>query len=79
VVGRDPRRGIVIPLFAPPAGMSAAAVRYIATMNFDDRVFTAAIVGLGVNGHLKLKGHGDSGVITHVKGTKPLDAASRRW
>ena len=28
-VGRDPRRGTVIPLFAPPDGMSAAAVRYV--------------------------------------------------
>ena len=76
-VGRDPRRGIVIPLFAPPEGMSAAAVRYVETMNFDDRVFTAAIVGLGVNGHLKLKGNGEAGVISHVKGTKPLDAAEQ--
>ncbi len=77
LVGRDPRRGIVIPLFAPPQGMSAAAVRYVETMNFDERVFTAAIIGLGVNGHLKLKGSGDAGVISHVKGTKPLDVAEQ--
>ena len=54
LVGRDPRRGTIIPLFAPPAGMSAAAVRFVEEMSFDDRVFAAAIVGLGVNGHLKL-------------------------
>ena len=28
-VGRDPPRGTIIPLFAPPDGMSAAAVRYV--------------------------------------------------
>ena len=38
----------------PPEGMSAAAVRFVDEMGFDDRVFTAAIVGLGVNGHLRL-------------------------
>lgn len=77
LVGRDPRRGIIIPLFAPPQGMSAAAVRYVENMNFDNRVFTAAIIGLGVNGRLKLRGHGGSGTITHVNGTKPLDAAEQ--
>ena len=60
LVGRDPPRwGTIIPLFAPPAGMSAVggALRP-QDMTFDDRVFTAAIVGLGVNGHLKLVDRG---------------------
>jgi uncharacterized membrane protein YgcG len=52
--GRDPSRGTVIPLFGPPENMSAAAVRYVQRMDFDDRCFTAAIVDLGVHGHLKL-------------------------
>jgi len=75
--GRDPPRGTIIPLFAPPEGMSAAAVRYVENMNFDNRVFTAAIVGLGVNGHLKLSGTGIAGVIHHDSGHKPLDAAEQ--
>jgi uncharacterized membrane protein YgcG len=52
--GRDPSRGTIIPLFAPPDNMSAAAVRYVRRMDFDERCFTAAIVDLGVHGHLKL-------------------------
>jgi hypothetical protein len=48
VVGRDPPRGTIIPLFAPPDGMSAAAVRYVGNMGFDDKCFTAAIIDLGV-------------------------------
>ncbi|MBV9238253.1 MAG: DUF2207 domain-containing protein [Xanthobacteraceae bacterium] len=52
--GRDPSRGTIIPLFAPPENMSAAAVRYVRRMDFDERCFTAAIVDLGVHGHLKL-------------------------
>ena len=79
LVGRDPRRGTIIPLFAPPKGMSAAAVRFVNEMGFDDRVFTAAIVGLGVNGHLKLVDRGDGDQeVHHLKGTQPIDAAEQR-
>jgi uncharacterized membrane protein YgcG len=52
--GRDPSRGTIVPLFAPPDGMTAAAVRYVRRMGFDDRTFTAAILDLAVHGHLKL-------------------------
>jgi uncharacterized membrane protein YgcG len=52
--GRDPSRGTIIPLFAPPDNMSAAAVRYLRRMDFDDRCFTAAVLDLAVHGHLKL-------------------------
>ena len=53
-VGRDPPRGTIIPLFGPPDGMSAAAVRFVRDMGFDNRCYTAAILELAVNGHLKL-------------------------
>lgn len=53
-VGRDPQRGAIIPLFGPPKGMSPAVVRYVSRMGMDDKVLTAAIVDLGVQGHLKL-------------------------
>jgi uncharacterized membrane protein YgcG len=76
-VGRDPRRGTVIPIYAPPEGMSAAAVRYVDTMICDNRCFAAAIIGLGVNGHIKLTGAGGDGEIKHVKSDKPLDAAEK--
>ena len=36
------RRGTIIPLFGPPDGMSAAAVRYVDQMGFDNSAFTAA-------------------------------------
>jgi len=53
-VGRDPNRGTIIPLFGPPDGMSAAAVRYVTQMGYDQRAFTAALIELGVRGHLKM-------------------------
>jgi uncharacterized membrane protein YgcG len=57
--------------------MSAAAVRYVAEMGFDDRVFAAAIIGLGVNGRLKLVDRGGDKELRHVKGDRPLDAAEQ--
>ena len=77
LVGRDPARGTIIPLFAPPAGMSAAAVRFVEDMTFDDRVFTAAIVGLGVNGHLKLVDRAGEQELHQIKGTRPIDTAEQ--
>jgi uncharacterized membrane protein YgcG len=52
-LGFGPRRGVVIPLFAPPEGLSAAAMRYVRRMEFDDKTFTAALLELAVNRHLK--------------------------
>jgi uncharacterized membrane protein YgcG len=53
-VGCDPRAGTIVPLFGPPKGMSPAAVRYVARMGMDDKAFTAAMIELGVQGHIKL-------------------------
>jgi uncharacterized membrane protein YgcG len=76
-VGRDPARGTIIPLFAPPAGMSAAAVRYVDRMGFDDRCFAAAIVDLGVNGHLKMTGSGGNTLLERRDGGREIARAER--
>jgi hypothetical protein len=73
-VGRDPPRGTIIPEFGPPQNMSAAAVRFVRRMGFDDRAFTAAIIDLGVAGHVKLTGDGRETVIESRDGGKPIGA-----
>ena len=52
--GRDPRPGTVVPLFSPPDDLSPAAMRYIWKMGTDNRAFAAALVDLGVKGHVRL-------------------------
>ncbi len=52
--GRDPKAGTLVPIFVPPDGLSAAAMRYITKMSADSRAFAAALVELGVGGHLRL-------------------------
>jgi uncharacterized membrane protein YgcG len=73
-VGHDPQRGTIVPLFGPPQGMSPAAVRYVSRMGMDDRAFTAAIVDLGVQGHIKLKEKKVGLQIVPCTGGKPLGA-----
>jgi hypothetical protein len=76
-VGRDPPAGTIIPLFGPPDGMSAAAVRYVERMAYDARCFTAAIIDLGVSGHLRLTGSGEETVLWRLDGGKPIGPAER--
>ena len=54
-VGRDPKRGIVIPLFHPPEGVSPALANYIHNWGLSRekwRAFTAAVLSLAVKGLL---------------------------
>ena len=52
--GRDPRKGVIIPRFKPPGGLTPAGCSYISRMSFNRDAFAAAIVSLGVKGHLKI-------------------------
>jgi uncharacterized membrane protein YgcG len=52
--GRDPRAGTVVPIFSPPDGLSPAGMRYVTKMGSDNRVFAAALVDMGVKGHIRL-------------------------
>ncbi len=52
-VGRDPKKGTIIPLFHPPKGFSPALIHYIHRMGWEKSgwtAFTAAIFDLGVKG-----------------------------
>ncbi len=54
-VGRDPEKGVIIPRYRPPEGLSPAACRYVRDMGFRRQAFTAAVVSLGVKGHLGIE------------------------
>jgi len=53
-VGRDPEKGVVIPLFEPPDNLSPAAMRYIMEMGFDNKAFASAVINLAVKGYLTI-------------------------
>lgn len=54
MVGRDPRAGTIVPLYEPQDNLSAAGMRFLERMGFDDKVFTAAILGLAAKGYLTI-------------------------
>jgi uncharacterized membrane protein YgcG len=57
--GRDPERGVIVPLFAPPKDFSAAAVRFVHRMGYDRKSFAAALIAMAVKGYLKItEAHG---------------------
>jgi len=77
-VGRDPPRGTIIPLFAPPQGLSPAAARYLRRMAFDSTVFAATIVNLAVHGCLRIEDAPDAFRLQRLDGkTEDLDPLER--
>lgn len=52
--GRDPEKGVIIPLFKPPPGLTPAGCSYILNMSFGKQTFAAAVVSLGVKGYLEI-------------------------
>ncbi len=52
--GRNPPKGTIIPLFAPPRGVSPSAVRYIMNMGYDNKCFSAAIINMAVKGYFTI-------------------------
>jgi uncharacterized membrane protein YgcG len=65
-IGRDPRKGVIIPRFKPPMGLTPAGCSYIRKMSFDKQAFSAAIVSLGVKGYLEIHEDDDDFALHHV-------------
>jgi hypothetical protein len=54
-VGRDPQRGVIMPLYEPPAELSPAAMRYLVRMGFDNKTFATAVLDMAVRGYITIK------------------------
>jgi uncharacterized membrane protein YgcG len=54
-VGRDPAKGVTVPLYESPGGLSPASLRYLSRMRYDDRCFAAAVLQLAVKGWLTIE------------------------
>jgi len=53
-VGRDPKPGVIIARYEPPADQPAAALRYMRKMAYDTRCFSAGVLELAVAGVLRI-------------------------
>ncbi len=53
--GRDPARGIIMPIYSPPDNLSPASMRFMAEMGYDDKAFAAALIDMAVKGFLSIR------------------------
>ncbi len=74
--GRDPGKGVIIPRFKPPRGLSAAGCRYIMDMSLKNDAFTAAIISLGVKGYLKIDEKNDDFILYRRENPKTETATT---
>ncbi len=70
-VGKDPAKGVIIPQFKPPDGISPAAARFIREMGYDHKCFAAGIIDMAVNGTLKIHQKGRTFTIERVSPPAP--------
>ncbi|MBV9990309.1 MAG: DUF2207 domain-containing protein [Alphaproteobacteria bacterium] len=64
--GRDPRRGVVIPLFGAPQGFSPAAARFVNRMAYDRKCYAASLVDMAVKRYLTISESGGTYTLTRT-------------
>ena len=69
--GRDPAKGVVIPLFRPPDGVSPGFARYLREMRYSKEILTADILQLAAKGCLRFA---EEGGIIRILPTGKRDA-----
>ncbi len=72
-VGRDPKKGVIIPLFYPPKDFSPALIHYVHHMGWRKNAwnaFSAALVSLGVKGLVRISKDGKKTVLTSTGNSK---------
>jgi uncharacterized membrane protein YgcG len=70
-VGRDPESGVIIPHYTPPEGFSPASMRFIRSMGYDKKAFSAAIVNMAVAGYLQIEESSDGDFTLRKTGNMP--------
>ena len=69
-VGRDPQRGVIMPRYEPPAGMSPAGMRYLVKMGFDNKVAAAAMLDMAVKKYVTIGKSDAVYTLTRASGEK---------
>ncbi len=71
-VGRDPPKGTIVPLFAPPPALGPAASRFVWKQKFDEKAFASSLVGLAVKSRLKIRDDDGDFEITKLDNQGPV-------
>ena len=76
--GRDPARGTIMPIYTPPDNLSPAAMRFMAEMGYDDKVFAAAVIDMAVKGFLSIHETDKTVTLTKIEGPSTLSAEEKK-
>lgn len=68
LVGRDPAPGAIVTQYEPPAGFSAAGVRNLVRMGFDNKAFSATVLSLAVKGYLTIQEDSETYTLRRASG-----------
>jgi hypothetical protein len=71
-VGRDPKIGVVAPLYEPPKGISPGVARYILTGGSDGTTLAAVLAGLAVKGVVAIQPDQGSYAVTLLNSSSAL-------
>ena len=77
--GRDPRAGTVVPIFSPPDDLRPPACATSTKMSADNRAFAAALVDMGVRGHIRLVEEDGGWLSGNKTRLERLDGSQRRF
>ncbi len=66
-VGKDPAKGVIVPLFEPPHNISAGAMRYLNKMGYDNKVTSSAIISMAAKGTLNITEHDKTFVLSRIQ------------
>lgn len=61
-LGRDPKPGVIIVRYDPPAGYSPAGLRFMQRMSYDTRCFSSDLLSLAVDGNVRI--HREKGFLS---------------
>lgn len=76
--GRDPARGTIMPIYTPPDNLSPAAMRFMAEMGYDDKVFGAALIDMAVKGSLSIHETDKTVTLTKIDGGQTTLSAEEK-
>lgn len=79
-VGRDPEKGVIIPRFVPPEGISPAGARYLMRMGFDATCMAVNLLSLAAKGWLEIHQPDKNDYELHTTGKEgaPLSPEEQR-
>jgi hypothetical protein len=67
-----------MPIYTPPDNLSPAAMRFMAEMGYDDKVFAAAVIDMAVKGFLAIHETDKTVTLTKIEGPSTLSAEEKK-